>query len=120
MTPLFVRNSVTRGRQRLGEGINDFAGSSVVEFFTRLVLDSARILLQTFNMSLQSSVFTLQLLHLNAESVLFLSFAGKSCQSVVAQYNAVRHTDSKASHNERRPATAPRKQARAQTPRRFR
>ena len=72
-----------------------------MEFFASLMFDSTRIILQTFYMSIEPIVFTLQRLRLNLERMSVFALLLKSSQAVLPKDNVIAHHNSKCSHRQR-------------------
>lgn len=80
-----------------------------MQFFSSLVLNRARIVLQTIRMTAQMIVFLLQLLHLGLQAASFLALMRKRGQSVVPEDHAISHHQSQHRKRNRRRTPSPRK-----------
>ena len=72
-----------------------------MKFFASLMFDSARIILQTFDMSIEPIVFKLQRLRLHLERMSVFALLLKGSQAVMPKDNVIAHHYSKRSHRQR-------------------
>jgi hypothetical protein len=86
------------GRLRLrvcGQGIDDLAGTGVMEFFASLVFDRASVVLQAVDVTEEAVVFALQVLHLELEGARVFAFVLVGGEAVVAEDDVIAHENSK-------------------------